>query len=223
MKQVVIENPVLNSPFEAPQRHFKFDDEGITNEIVEARRISSYLIPVPRPKKRGKQLRFETEWTEERIRASEWINQVRARVDRWRQGNRVGITSTTQGREEASPFKETPDQMVRRVCLEFGNKRNVKNDHVGFTIPYTFNGEQENYRPDLIVRLNDGHGTADPLNLIVEVTGNRDGKKAAKTATARNLWVPAVNNRGGFGRWAFAEIADPWGAMYQIRRTIPAC
>jgi type III restriction enzyme len=37
MKQVAIENPVLNSPFEVPKGHFKFDDEGITNEIVEAR------------------------------------------------------------------------------------------------------------------------------------------------------------------------------------------
>ena len=36
MKQVVIENPVLNSPFEVRRRYFKFDDEGITNEIVEA-------------------------------------------------------------------------------------------------------------------------------------------------------------------------------------------
>ncbi len=96
MKQVVIENPVLNSPFEAPRRHFKFDDEGITNEIVEARRISSYFIPIPPGKKRGKQLQFDTEWTQERIRANEWINQVRARVDQWRQGNHVGITSTTR-------------------------------------------------------------------------------------------------------------------------------
>ena len=46
MKQVVIENPVLNSPFEVPQRHFKFDDEGITNEIVESRRSSAYFIPI---------------------------------------------------------------------------------------------------------------------------------------------------------------------------------
>ena len=29
-------------------------------------------------------------------------------------------------------------------------------------------------------------------------------------ATARTLWVPAVNNHGGFGRWAFVEIDDPW-------------
>jgi type III restriction enzyme len=30
MKQVVIENPILNYPFTEPTRHFKFSDEGIT-------------------------------------------------------------------------------------------------------------------------------------------------------------------------------------------------
>jgi len=43
MRQVVIENPILNSPFEEPYRHFRFSDEGITNEVVGARRISSYF------------------------------------------------------------------------------------------------------------------------------------------------------------------------------------
>jgi type III restriction enzyme len=52
MPQVVIENPVINSPFEEPQRHFRFTDDGITNEIIDARRISSYFIPIPQPKKR---------------------------------------------------------------------------------------------------------------------------------------------------------------------------
>jgi len=33
--QIVIENPILNSPYEAPTRHFRFDDEGITDEVVE--------------------------------------------------------------------------------------------------------------------------------------------------------------------------------------------
>ena len=68
MKQVIIENPVLNSPFEVPQRHFKFDDEGITNEIVESRRSSAYFIPIAKPKMQGKQLRLDAGWTEERIR-----------------------------------------------------------------------------------------------------------------------------------------------------------
>jgi len=34
--------------------------------------------------------------------------------------------------------------------------------------------------------------------------------KAPKVATARTLWVPAINNHGGFGRWAFLEIDYPW-------------
>ena len=44
--------------------------------------------------------------------------------------------------------------------------------------------------------------------------------KAAKVAAARNLWMPAVNNYGGFGRWAFIEMADPWDAKKLLRRTI---
>ncbi|MBW2169943.1 MAG: hypothetical protein JRG69_11925, partial [Deltaproteobacteria bacterium] len=62
MEQVVIENPIINSPFEEPKRHFLFSEEGITNEIVEERRISSYFVPIPKPKKKSKkqQLLFET-------------------------------------------------------------------------------------------------------------------------------------------------------------------
>ncbi|MBW1702848.1 MAG: hypothetical protein JRJ11_16830 [Deltaproteobacteria bacterium] len=82
MEQVVIENPIINSPFEEPKRHFLFSEEGITNEIVEERRISSYFVPIPKPKKKSKkqQLLFETEWTEDRVKENEFINQVRARV-----------------------------------------------------------------------------------------------------------------------------------------------
>jgi type III restriction enzyme len=69
MKQVVIENPVINSPFEEPTRHFRFTDEGITNEIVESRRISAYFIPIATPKKKSKQaqLPLATEWTQDRV------------------------------------------------------------------------------------------------------------------------------------------------------------
>ena len=49
------------------------------------------------------------------------------------------------------------------------------------------------------------------------MTGEKKKDKAAKVATARTLWVPAVNNHGGFGRWAFIEIADPWDAENTIR------
>jgi len=103
---------------------------------------------------------------------------------------------------------EALEDMDEVVCY-------VKNHNLGFTIPYTFEGEDRNYMPDFIVRLNDGR--EDPLNLIVEVTGERKKDKAAKVSAARNLWVSAVNNHGGFGRWAFLEIADPWDAKNSIR------
>jgi len=98
MPDVIIENPILNSPFEEPARHFKFSDEGITNEIVEARRVSSYFIPIAKPKKKGKaaQLAFDTEWTLDRIKPNEEINRIRDRVSQWRKGNYVGITKTTR-------------------------------------------------------------------------------------------------------------------------------
>jgi type III restriction enzyme len=49
MKQVVIENPVINSPFEEPQRHFKFTDERITNEqaVLKARSSPGWFLTSP--------------------------------------------------------------------------------------------------------------------------------------------------------------------------------
>jgi type III restriction enzyme len=93
----------------------------------------------------------------------------------------------------------------------------VKNDHLGFAIPYTLNGEEKNYIPDFIAAIDDGSGASELSNVIVEVTGEKKKDKAAKIATARALWAPAVNNHGGFGRWAFLEVADPWDAQNVIR------
>ncbi len=92
----------------------------------------------------------------------------------------------------------------------------VKNQNLGFNIPYTLNGEEHNYIPDFIVRIDDGNGKDKPLNLIVEVTGEKKKDKEIKVSTAKSLWIPAVNNHGGFGRWAFIEITDPWDAKNTI-------
>jgi type III restriction enzyme len=91
LKQVVIENPILNSPYMEPKRHWKFGEEGITNEIEEGRRISAYFVPIAQPRKKGKdkQLVFDTEWTKDRLKENDFINRVRGRVALWRQGNYV--------------------------------------------------------------------------------------------------------------------------------------
>jgi type III restriction enzyme len=96
----------------------------------------------------------------------------------------------------------------------------VKNHNLGLTIPYMLGGEEHVYYPDFVARVEDGHGADDLLNLLVEVSGEERGDKAAKVATARTLWVPAVNNHGGFGRWAFIEIADVYDAIGPIRDAI---
>ncbi len=63
------------------------------------------------------------------------------------------------------------------------------------------------------MRVDDGHGAEDLLNLVIEVSGEPRDDKAAKVDTIRKLWVPAVNNSGQFGRWAYLEIKDPYQAM----------
>jgi type III restriction enzyme len=98
----------------------------------------------------------------------------------------------------------------------------AKNHSLGFTIPYTLNGKEHNYTPDFIVRIRDPKSdrSAQPLNLIIEVSGEKKKDKAAKVSTTRTLWIPAVNNHGAFGRWAFIEIDDPWDAQNSIREAL---
>ena len=96
MPDVVIENPIINSPYKEPTRFFKFGDEGITNEIVEGRRISEYFMPIPQAQRKGAQLSFEAEWIPERIEENKFINQVRAAVGTWRRGGYLDVTKTTR-------------------------------------------------------------------------------------------------------------------------------
>jgi type III restriction enzyme len=92
-------------------------------------------------------------------------------------------------------------------------KAYLKNQNLGFKIPYTHEGRPGNYYPDYLLRIDDGRGMADLLNLVVEISGQELQDKEAKVDTASKLWVPAVNAEGTFGRWAFLEIRDPWVAQ----------
>ena len=86
----------------------------------------------------------------------------------------------------------------------------AKNQAMGFEIPYLDRGVTRRYVPDFLVRLDDGG--EEPLNLVLEVKGERDETDKAKAQTSRDLWVPGVNALGGFGRWGFAEFRD-WAMM----------
>lgn len=43
MADAVIDNPILNSPFEEPSQHWKFERDGITNETRSATGFSDSL------------------------------------------------------------------------------------------------------------------------------------------------------------------------------------
>lgn len=89
----------------------------------------------------------------------------------------------------------------------------VKNDQLGFTIPYVHKGVSHQYWPDFLLKL-DPKATIDaidpemPRYLIVEVSGSQKspGPTKEKARTARDSWCVAVNNHGAFGRWGYIEL-----------------
>ncbi len=96
----------------------------------------------------------------------------------------------------------------------------VKNQHLGFEVPYEYRGETHMYRPDFIVKLDDGRGPDDPLYLVVEVKGARDDKDAAKADTMRTRWLPGVNAARRFGRWDFLECTNPYDFTTSVRSVV---
>lgn len=84
----------------------------------------------------------------------------------------------------------------------------VKNHNLGLEVPYRYGSEMRKYLPDFIVRVDDGHGENDLLNLIVEIKGYRREDAKEKKSTMETYWVPGVNHLGTHGRWAFAEFTE---------------
>jgi len=120
------------------------------------------------------------------------------------------VADTESWEQKLAQTLEDMDEVVRYV----------KNQNLGFMIPYTINNEEKSYIPDFIACIDDGHGSDNLLNLILEVSGEPRKDKRAKVDTARALWIPAVNNHGAFGRWAFIEISDPWDVANIIRKIL---
>ena len=96
MPPVVIENPILNSPFEEPTRHYRFDaDDQITNIIDPGRRSSSYYMPIANPKKKSRQLTLDSLLTQEQRAESDHVNRIRASVKKWRDLGWPDTSATT--------------------------------------------------------------------------------------------------------------------------------
>jgi type III restriction enzyme len=99
-------DPILNSPYERPTRHWELDPQGIpTQEIVEARRESRLISPIPKPRSRGgkaeqKALAFEAQDLSDenqQYELTQQINSIRSLVEEWRQApeSQWRVTSET--------------------------------------------------------------------------------------------------------------------------------
>jgi type III restriction enzyme len=94
MSNPFFDHPVLNSPYEYPQRHWELDDSGQpTQRIIDERRRAEFITPIPKPKKRKAAstqhaLVFDEgeglSTTEQQYDPIPIINEVRRHVDTWR-------------------------------------------------------------------------------------------------------------------------------------------
>lgn len=94
MSNPFFDQPILNSPYEFPSRHWELDSTGQpTQQIIEARRRAEFITPIPKPKKRKKQseqLQLQLDeghglsTEEQQYDTTSVINEVRRLVGNWR-------------------------------------------------------------------------------------------------------------------------------------------
>jgi len=95
MQLTFFEHPILNSPYAYPARHWELDADGQpTNVLIESRRHSDLITPVPKAKKRKApkvQVELELGADDEGLSTAEQkydptpiINELRGYVDTWR-------------------------------------------------------------------------------------------------------------------------------------------
>lgn len=86
----------------------------------------------------------------------------------------------------------------------------VKNQGLGFAIPYVHNGQPHDYIPDFIIRLKRPEDSTEPRHLILETKGFDELEEVKREAATR--WVSAVNADGKYGWWQYA-VANSVGRV----------
>ena len=166
--------------------------QSIVQENLEHQE-ARHLLPIFTPYDTTGSTRYVDFLTTKEVRETtkSHINYVVADTDEWEQG-------------VAKRLEQMPEVLAY-----------VKNQNLGFTIPYEYQGIGRQYITDFIAVLERPDQTK--LNLLIEVTGKKDDKKGLKVKTTREMWIPAVNNSGKYGQWALLEIQDIHETMNLIR------
>ena len=81
----------------------------------------------------------------------------------------------------------------------------VKNEGLGFAIPYFHNGQNHDYMPDFVLRLKSADNETNCL--ILETKGFDPLAEVKKAAAVR--WAKAVDTDGRYGHWQYAMARNP--------------
>ena len=101
MSNPFFDQPILNSPYLYPLRHWELDAAGQpTQKVSESRRPASFITPIPKPKLQSGKARKTTptpdaptlgmdegkglSTAEQKYDTTSYINEVRNEVDKWR-------------------------------------------------------------------------------------------------------------------------------------------
>ncbi len=103
------------------------------------------------------------------------------------------VADTAKWEQSASYFIDKHDK-VRAF---------VKNERLGFAVPYLHDGQMHEYIPDFIIRLK-----AEGEQYLILETKGYDPLVEVKIQAAER-WVKAVNADGKHGRWKYAIAYKP--------------
>jgi type III restriction enzyme len=94
MSNPFFDHPILNSPYERPNKHWELDSTGQpTQKILETRRRAEFITPIPKPKKQKKAPQQQgfvfdegegLSSTTQQYDPTSIINEIRGYVDAWR-------------------------------------------------------------------------------------------------------------------------------------------
>jgi hypothetical protein len=195
--RTTIDRLIINSPYQEPARHWRYERGTRTFDLAQGRRPAGYVVAS------GDSRAFDDPGIFVEIPL---VNQIRPRVKDWREAwkawSAAGLLTppvmiTVCNRTEtAARVKHAFDS--RRIHID----ELCDNDHLGFEVLYVHRGVVRKYRPDFLVRLAGG-------DMLVLETKGQDTEQDRVKRRYLEEWTAAVTAHGGFGRWRAAMVSRP--------------
>ena len=223
MQQVVTENPVINSPYAEPTRHFRFTTDGITDEIVEERTADYGRDAGVQAWRFPQVLAITKRWLRECGRCKddtfhqlllliELAHDAADKISR-------AIVSAGGGGHRLLPILRPYDTVGSTRYVDFDTTRPIyptrpDQCRVSHVAVDTESQERETAQaPDDMEKVvaymkNQGFG------FTISYTVGGDERRYLPDFVVR------VND-GGLGRWAFPGVSDPWDLKQTVRAKLP--